>query len=392
MKGFAFLLAAASCAALPLSAQTPLRVGQTLTGTLDASDPQMQEGPHYDAYVLRGQPGQRVVVRMRSDDFDAYLHYGRAGADGWEATLVDDDGGDGLNARLTLTLDAEGGYELRASSLDEEELGTYEISLMERRDVPPGRIRVGQTVRGELTQTDYEGEGPEDHYLITGRQGETVTVFAESNDFDAYLVLASDNEGELWEVNADDDSGVATDAQMVVAFQESGEYHVVVRSFGGDGAGAYTLRVQEGAAEPVVEEEEMMEDVDFSGEGVDVPELAFQGETVGPVTLGRDIRGELRGEVTEEDWTMFYHDYTYRATAGERLVIRVSSEELDSYVFIGRGQGEAFELLSENDDDGEDLDSLLEFQVPAAGEYVIRVSTAAPDQTGPYVLRVERQD
>ncbi|HEX6036773.1 MAG TPA: hypothetical protein VFZ20_02005 [Longimicrobium sp.] len=392
MKGFAFLLAAASCAALPLSAQTPLRVGQTVTGTLEESDPRMDDGTRYDAYVIRGQPGDRVVVRLNSDDFDAYLHYGRAGQGGWMDAAGDDDGGDGTNARLVITLDDGGAYELRASSFVEDQLGAYEISVSEARVVAPGRIRVGQTVQGELADGDAEGEGLEDHYLITGRQGEVVTVFAESDAFDPYLALAAEEGGVLSEITSDDDSGEGLNAQMVVTFDESGEYHVVVRGFDGDGAGAYTLRVETGAAEPIVDDEEMIED-DFSGsdEGYeDAPEFVYQGRSAGTVALGREVAGTLDGEADEAGWTLFYHDYTYRAAAGEHLVIQVSSEDLDAYVLVGRGQGDDFEALAEDDDGGEDLDSRLEFEVPQAGVYTIRVTTAAPDQAGAYALRVDR--
>jgi hypothetical protein len=47
-----------------------------------------------------------------------------------------------------------------------------------------------------------------------------------------------------------------------------------------------------------------------------------------------------------------------------------------------------FETLAEDDDSGGELNAELGYTVPRAGEYVIQVSTAAPGQTGPFVLRV----
>lgn len=400
MKGLALVLAAASCAALPLAAQTPLAVGQTVTGSLGDGDPRMgDEGAHYDAYVLRGRPGERVVVRMRSDEFDTYLSYGRLGQNGeWEESQYNDDGGDGTNARMTITLSADGAYQLRAAGFSQDQVGAYELSVTAPREVPPGRIRVGQTVQGTITADDHEGaEGPEDHYLITGRRGDVVTVFAQSDSFDTYVALATDNGGELTEVNADDDGGVGTSSQMVVAFEADGEYHVIVRPFFGGQRGPYTLRVEQGAAEPVIEEEEETGEYE-EGEDPEFPDASFQGETVGPVTVGRDTPGTLGGAQAEnaeeaegeEAWIVWYHDYTYRAAAGERLVIQATSDELDAYVIVGRGTGDDFEGLAEDDDSGDELNARLEFTVPAAGEYTIRVTTPAFNEGGPYVLRVDR--
>lgn len=397
MKGLALLLAAASCAALPLAAQTTVRVGQTVTGTLADGDPRMENGAFYDTYVIRGQPGQRVVVRMQSAMFDAYLRWGYEAEDGvWDEIAYDDDGGEGTDARMLVVLNDQGRYELRATAFGEDDEGAYELSLSEAQAVPARRVRVGETVQGELTDGDFDsGDGPEDQYVISGRAGEVVTVFAESEDFDTYLSYGPDEGGEFEELGADDDAGTGSNSQLVVVFEEGEAFRVAVRSFAGEGLGVYTLRVQAGAAEPVMDEEEEIvideayveEMADDFGEG----EIVEQGTPMGRVTPGRDMPGTLGGAEAATDILIhWYHDYTYRAAAGERLTITVQSEELDPFVSIGRGGMEAFEELDANDDRVEDLNSHLEFEVPEAGEYTIRVTTAGPGQVGTYVLRVDR--
>ncbi len=388
MKGLAFLLAAASCAALPLAAQTPLSVGQTVSGTLQAGDGTLDNGAYYDAYVIRGRPGQRVTVRMRSADFDTYLRWGRAQG-GWVEEASNDDSGGGTDSRLMLTLGDERQYELRASAFDEDQAGAYELSVAEHVTVAPTPIRVGQSLQGELTEDDVESEeGVEDHYVFTARAGDVVTILAESIALDTYVILAREQGGELQELGSDDDGGVDTNSQLVAELAEDGEYLVIVRSFMGDETGPYAVRLEAGAAAPVVEEDEAFdEDIDFGGMGE--MEISYQGSFVGPVRAGQDVAGTLGEGADDADETVqFYHDYTYRAAAGERLTIHVTSDDVDVYVGIGTGGGDDFVPLGEDDDGGEGLNARLEHTVEQAGEYTIRVTSAYPAR-GPYVLRVD---
>jgi hypothetical protein len=390
MKYLALLLPAALLAASPLAAQTPLRAGQTVSGTLESGDPQLEDGAYYDAYVIRGRPGDRVVVRMRSDDFDTYLRWGHPADGGWEEEDSDDDGGEGTDSRLVVTLSGEGEYELRASAFGEGQEGAYELSLSEPSTVAPGRIRVGQAVEGELTDADEEGDdGFEDHYLFTGRAGDVVTFFAESDELDTYLSFGTVDDGGFNEISSDDDGGEGTNSQLVAELDESRDYHVVVRSFSGDETGPYTLRVQQGAAEPVDDDEDFEGEMDDEGAYAET-EFTTEGSLIGRVTAGREVRGTLGDADADEGEILYYHDYTYRAAAGEHLTIHVSSEEIDSFVSIGRGTGDDFESIWEDDDGGGGLDAELEYAVEDAGEYVIRVSSAYP-QTGGYVLRVDSE-
>jgi hypothetical protein len=390
MKGFALLLAAALAAA-PVAAQTPLRVGQTVTGTLEAGDARMED-VYFDAYVIRGGPGERVVVRMESDDFDTYLRWGNEEDGEWLDQVSDDDGGEGTNSRLLVTLGAEGEFELRATAFAEEQVGAYTLSVSEPAVVAPRRIGVGETVEGEITESDAEGEGGfEDHYSFAGQRGDMVTFFVDSDEIDTYLSFGVWEDGAYREVAEDDDAGVDTNAQLVVELAESREYRLIVRSFMGGETGPYTLRVQEGAAE-FPEEDEDFDEEEMDEELFEETEFTYEGAVIGPVQAGREVRGTLGEGADENDGELvqYYHDYTYRAAAGERLTIRVSSDEIDAYVAIGMGGGDDFAALAEDDDSGEVLNARLEHEVEDAGEYVIRVTSAFPDR-GSYVLLVESE-
>jgi hypothetical protein len=404
------LLAAAALVAAPLAAQTPIGAGATVTGTLEEGDRQMDDGALYDAYVLHGRPGETLVVRMTSEEFDTYLHWGSDDDGDWMEEDENDDYGDGTDSRLVVHLTDEGEFELRAAGFDEDEQGAYELRVTAISQPSAGRITVGQTIRAELDESDHEGaDGYEDHYVIRGAPGAQVTVFAQSDDFDTYLEFGPWRDGQLDITADDDDGGQGTNSEMVAEFGDEGVYHVVVRSFDGEETGAYTLRVAEGAVsenwDDDGEGDEDFDEDDEEGFVVDTVEVATPwtedvemdsaadfsgvGHTIVPVRAGESVEGELDEDDAEDADGIYYQQFTYRARAGERLTIRVTSDDTDPFVRIGRGTYNEFETLAEDDDGGGELNAELSYTVPRAGEYVIQVSTAEPGQTGAFVLRVQ---
>ena len=82
----------------------------------------------YDEWTFTGRAGDRVVITLRSGDFDAYMSFGRQG-DEWDALESDDDSGGGTDARLEVTLPANGIYVIRANTLSSGETGAYTLIL-----------------------------------------------------------------------------------------------------------------------------------------------------------------------------------------------------------------------------------------------------------------------
>lgn len=244
----AVLLVLAAPAAMPLAAQTPVAAGQTVSGRLDAGDPRHQEHGSrkpYDTYVIRGRPGDRVIVEMRSEDFDAKLHWGRRTAGGWELVRADDDGGEGRDARLMVALGAEGEHELRASAFSDTDEGAYELRLSLLEHVPAETIRIGQTVHGELGDGDFQGEpNREDHYLVSGRPGSVVTLTADSDEVDTMLAWGRWENWALAELGGDNGTGPGHASRIVIRFPDEATYYVVVRTR--SVYDRYTLRMEEG--------------------------------------------------------------------------------------------------------------------------------------------------
>jgi len=114
-----------------------LSIGSLIDGTLSPSDSRVSDfdesvtGPvdpdddtFLDAYELNVGAGRRTMS-MTSSEVDAFLTI--ADFDG-TVLAEDDDGGSGLNARMTIQLEA-GSYIVVASSFEAGEVGAYTLSV-----------------------------------------------------------------------------------------------------------------------------------------------------------------------------------------------------------------------------------------------------------------------
>ena len=99
-------------------------LGQTVTGSLLASDPTVGDGRTGQAWALEGVSGQRVTIHL-SADYDTYLYLVGPGID---EPLTDDDGGGGTNSQISTALPASGTFRVIASSYSSG-TGAYTLSV-----------------------------------------------------------------------------------------------------------------------------------------------------------------------------------------------------------------------------------------------------------------------
>ena len=104
----------------------PLTPGRASTGRIEPADRVRWGHAYYEEWAISATSGQRIVVTMESDDFDPYLMV--LSDDGLEIAS-DDDGGDGLNARLEFRAPATGTYTILATTATAGETGRYRIRL-----------------------------------------------------------------------------------------------------------------------------------------------------------------------------------------------------------------------------------------------------------------------
>jgi serine protease Do len=235
----------------------PVRTGQIalnseVTGVLERGDARLNDGSVYQAWRFFGTQGQPVRIDVISGAFDAFVILeGPAG----DEVARNDDGGDGTDARLSVTLPVTGDYRIIANTYRQGQFGRYVLRLTGGPPPAPmgggGMVMsgtVGQILRGQIVSGRL---GPNDARLADnslyqawthfGQAGETITLDVMSSDFDAYAVI-QDASGNV--LTRDDDSGEGQNARVAFTLPYTGMYRLIANTFRPNATGAYTLAVR----------------------------------------------------------------------------------------------------------------------------------------------------
>ncbi len=200
-----------------------LAIGSSIDGQLT--------GGARDRYQVNGNAGDRVVIDLRSFDFDSYLTV----TDGAGNELTDDDGGDeGYNSRLQYRFEEDGAITITASSLGSSS-GRYNLSV-ERLDIEQDMQHQGALAAGDARA--YDGK-LYDTYEIEGEAGETISITLESDDFDTVLFLSNPDGTNL---GRNDDGPDGSNSELTVRLFETGTHTIYVTGLFDD-TGEYTLTV-----------------------------------------------------------------------------------------------------------------------------------------------------
>lgn len=355
--------------AIPASAQffPEIRADEPIGGTLSTTDPVNGDDAYSDGYIYRGRRGERLTITLRSEDFDAYVWFSRMTSNGVEDLQGNDDGGGGSDARLRVTLDRDGDYTIVASSYSAGETGAYRLAVTSDWGEPsagaatqPTALALGVPATGTLARGDLvlDDDTYYDLYTIAGDPGQQVDVTLTSSDFDAYLSVGQIVDGELEEVDSDDDSAGSTDAFLRATIPHGGVLGIRANSLSAEETGTYTLV----ASAP--------------------------GAGGGAVTPGSWVRGELRAGDGKLGDDSFFDDYVYQGRAGEQVTIDLVSDDFDAYLLFGRRNDGVFEPLVRDDDGGDGLNARVTLVLPRNGEYVIRANSLQSGATGSYRLQL----
>jgi hypothetical protein len=222
-------------------------------------------------------------------------------------------------------------------------------------------------VTGTIADSDQElTDGSRfDEYTYRGRRGERITITMRSSAFDTYLYLGREVDGRWTALAADDDGAGGTDSRIAFQLPADGEYVIRANALNASGRGRYTLLLQ--------------------SHGVhDVAEAA-----VLPILPGQTLAGTLdAGDATDVDGS-YYDSYTFNGRRGDRVRIVLQSADFDAYLVLGRMVDGDWEILESDDDGAGGTDAMIELELPADGEYVIRVNTLYEGETGAYTLHLQ---
>jgi len=109
-----------------------IAIGQTVGGTLQSGDEQLESGEYVDSFTFTGRRGQRVAAELTSSAFDAYLMLRTPSGE----QLDNDDGENGTDSRLDTVLAEDGEYEVMVTSYAPGETGSYRFSVSPSQGSP----------------------------------------------------------------------------------------------------------------------------------------------------------------------------------------------------------------------------------------------------------------
>lgn len=110
----------------------PMTIGQTASGMIENTDPELDSGPFFHQYAVNAEPGERLRITLRSPTFDAMVTWGRLVGTGLEDVTTDDDSAGGTDAQLDVTVPRNGTFVIRVHPLGRGETGAYTL-LVERQ-------------------------------------------------------------------------------------------------------------------------------------------------------------------------------------------------------------------------------------------------------------------
>jgi hypothetical protein len=139
---------AANVAVSRATPATPIRIGQSVNGSLTRNDGQLASGEYQDQYRFSARRGQRVRVELTgAGGLDTYLILRRP--DGSQVANDDSefDGEQSLNSRIDTVLAEDGDYVLVATTYRPNTTGSYRLSLQQSPGLPrQARVQGGPRV------------------------------------------------------------------------------------------------------------------------------------------------------------------------------------------------------------------------------------------------------
>ena len=231
-------------------------------------------------------------------------------------------------------------------------------------------VPLGRTIDGTLTrdgQTLNE-RGSFQVFRLDVKPGQRYSIVMRADDFDAFLSVARLVNGLTDYLASNDDGAGNSNARLRWSSREAGPYYLIAQSLKPDGVGMFTVRLDT------------------------MPAVIITSPR--PVTIGTAMTGELtETDPSLDDGKGAYYDL-YRVTLrkGQRVSIAMTApSELDSYVAIGRMNGDTLAVEESDDDGGGDKNARLRFTPKEDGTYIVRAQALDVNSTGTYTLMVSER-
>jgi len=311
-------------------------IGNTYGARVSAVNPQnLNVGSSVSGFLGNGQEIWYRVTALNdgiltveiSSDTDTYLE-----AYDFNSFYIteNDDGGEGLNAKISMTVTRGAVYFFKLRGYSSSATGPYSISVT---NTPFIELPSGRSVSGRIESMQnywYRFIAPENGLLVVQTSGNTDTILV------AY-------DPDFYYISYDDDSGDGLNARIMMDVVAGGTYYFDLRAWS-DNEGPYSISAN---YTPLTE-----------------------------LIAGRSISGFIESS----------RNYIYRFTASETGVLTVQTTgSTDTFLTL---YDEYFNYITEDDDSGAGLNALIEIDVTRGTTYFFDLR-AYGSNSGPYVIMAE---
>ena len=337
--------------------------GAETTGTFPESGCPRETGEDVDLYMIDLPPeGGRLILALQSPDFPPYLAVYDAGC-----VTIAAAGAAGDTARLSVE-SFGGSLFVGVSSTVIGSAGSFTLSVECREAIIPENVcpdcQVGELACGENTEGVFpetgclrpNSNGQEvDIYQIELEDSQELTIDLNSPDFDTWIELY---DADCNRIAFNDDGGAGFNS-LLLQNLDAGTYFIGVSSFGAGVAGTYFLSTS------------CREAIELCGGDCEVALMScgIPEEGIFPMTECRRGSGQML-------------DLYSIVVAGGDVTIDLTGD-YDTYMQL---YDENCQLIAQDDDGGDGLNSRLTMVALPGGIYYIGVSSYATGQAGGFAL------
>lgn len=223
-----------------------------------------------------------------------------------------------------------------------------------------GTLKVPASFEGKLDENDpvdaVHNQPAKTHKLRLAA-GKTYVIDLVSSDFDTFMRL---EDGAGKQLAEDDDSGQDTHAQIVFTPEKTGDFKVIATRFE-EGAGAYTLKIEE------------------------LKYKAAKAQEIPKGGLSIDTKLDNTDPFDQLGSKQRFKLYSLKLEAGKTYTLDMSSNDFDSFL---RLMDSRFKVLESDDDGGGNLDARITFRPRENGVFHI-IATTLDGDLGDFNLRVK---
>ncbi len=260
----------------------------------------------------------------------------------------------------------------------------------------PQPINFGQTVHGSVSAPGTDGsqctpEGPgARRYSFHAEAGTRIDVRLTADDFDTMVEIGRMDGCNFVSLGSNDDGGGedGLNSHLIGRIPTTGDYIIRATSFDGESAGDFELTLTRLPAlrepdAPVALSLDQKVEGRFTGDEATMPDNAGLGGLFSAVAASAE-------ETSIVESGRPYRLYSLSGEAGQSFLIKLDSDEFDSYLEVGVDSPLGFSVAASNDDgpgDNDGLNSRLIVTFAHAGTLLVRVSPYS-NATGAYTLHV----